>query len=281
MESILTKIHNLYPQMGRSEKKIADWISKNFQDILTLSISQLAEQCECGEATIVRFSHRLGLQGYQALKLKIAQESTNSATGGLVGVEKDDTCYEIFEKRINDIAVALDNTRFVLQPEHLEEAANTIINAKRIVIFGLGSSSSVAADAQHKFMRAGLDAIAYSDNHMQAIAATHLSKGDVAIGISHSGETIDVVEALNIARDSGAKTIGVTNYGNSPIVNVCDTVLFTKSEETKYSILAMSSRIAQLAIFDAIYTYIVINSSKTAIKAIKATETALQSKKYK
>ena len=171
MESILTKIHNSYSQMGRSEKKIADWITANFQDILPLSISQLAEECDCGEATIVRFSRRLGLQGYQALKLKIAQESTGSATGGLVGVEKEDSCYQIFEKRINDISVALDNTRFVLDANDLENAAKMIIGARRIVIFGLGSSSSVAADAQHKFMRAGLDAIAYSDNHMQAIAA--------------------------------------------------------------------------------------------------------------
>lgn len=281
MESILTKIHNLYPQMGRSEKKIADWITKNFQDILPLSINQLAKLCDCGEATIVRFSHRLGLQGYQALKLKIAQESTNMASGGLVGVEKDDTCFEIFEKRINDIAVALDNTRFSLNAEALEKAAKSIIAARRIVIFGLGSSSSVAADAQHKFMRAGLNAIAYSDNHMQAIAATHLTKDDVAIGISHSGASTDVVDALRIAKESGATTIGVTNYGNSPIIKVCDTVLFTKSEETKYTILAMSSRIAQLAIFDAIYTYIVINSSKNSVKAIKATETALEGKKYK
>ncbi len=281
MESILTKIHNSYSQMGRSEKKIADWITANFQDILPLSISQLAEECDCGEATIVRFSRRLGLQGYQALKLKIAQESTGSATGGLVGVEKEDSCYQIFEKRINDISVALDNTRFVLDANDLENAAKMIIGARRIVIFGLGSSSSVAADAQHKFMRAGLDAIAYSDNHMQAIAATHLSKEDVAIGISHSGASTDVVDALKTAKQSGAKTIAVTNYGNSPITSVSDIVLFTKSEETKYSILAMSSRIAQLTIFDAIYTYIVLNSSKRAIKAIKATETALEDKKYK
>ena len=280
MESILLKIRDNYPAMGHSEKHIADWITKNFEEMLGLSISQLAEKCGCGEATVVRFSRRLGLSGYQELKLKVAQDSANTAAGGVMGIEPEDSCYDIFTKRIRDIAVALENTRSVLDPAQIEKAATAIQSARRIVIFGLGNSASVAADAQHKFLRAGLDAVAYCDNHMQAIAASHLHKGDVAIGISHSGASIDVVDALRISRESGATTICITNFGSSPINEYSDIILNTRSEETKYSILAMSSRIAQLAIFDAIYTYIVMNSNKAAVKAIKETETALQSKKY-
>jgi DNA-binding MurR/RpiR family transcriptional regulator len=56
--------------------------------------------------------------------------------------------------------------------------------------------------------------------------------------------------------------------------------LFTKAGETKHSILAMSSRIAQLAIFDSIYTHIVLNSSTASQQAIYNTEIALQNKKY-
>ena len=280
MESILLKIKRLYPEMGNSERKIADWLIANFQEIIGLSINELAHQCGCGEATIVRFSRRLGLSGYQELKLKIAQESANTAQGGVLGVEQDDSCYDIFNKRIRDIAVALENTKSVLSPALIEKAANTIKDANRIVIFGLGNSASVAVDAQHKFLRAGLDAIAYCDNHMQAIAASHLHKGDVAIGVSHSGASIDVVDALKTARETGATTICITNFGESPINEHSDIVLNTRSDETKYSILAMSSRIAQLAIFDAIYTYIVMHSNKAAVRAIKDAESALHSKKY-
>ncbi len=280
MESILLKFKDLYSEMGNSERKIADWITMNFQEIMGLSISELAHRCGCGEATIVRFSRRLGLSGYQELKLKIAQESANTASNGVIGIEDGDSCYEIFNKRINDIAVALENTRSVLDPEEIEKAACVIKDAHRIVIFGLGNSASIAVDAQHKFLRAGLDAIAYCDNHMQAIAASHLHRGDVAIGVSHSGASIDVVDALKISREAGATTVCITNFGNSPINEYSDIVLNTRSDETKYSILAMSSRIAQLAIFDAIYTYIVMHSNKAAVRAIKDAETALHSKKY-
>lgn len=280
MESILLKIKNLYSSMGHSEKLIADWVTKNFEDITSLSISELAGKCGCGEATIVRFSRRLGLSGYQELKLEIAKESANTAAGGVMGIESGDTCYEIFTKRIHEIAIALENTKNALDPIQIEKAATAIKTARRIVIFGLGNSASVAVDAQHKFLRAGLDSVAYCDNHMQAIAASHLHKGDVAIGISHSGASIDVVDALRISRETGATTICLTNFGNTPINNYSDIILNTRSDETKYSILAMSSRIAQLAIFDALYTYIVMNSNKAAVKAIKETETALLNKKY-
>lgn len=280
MESVLLKINELYDSMGHSEKKIADWVVKNYQEIIGLSINELALKCACGEATIVRFSRRLGLSGYQELKLKIAQESANLSAGGVIDIENGDNCYEIFNKRIRDIAVALENTKSVLDQNQLEAAAKAIQHGGRIVIFGLGNSASVAVDAQHKFLRAGLDAVAYCDNHMQAIAASHLHKGDIAIAISHSGSSIDVVDALMIARKAGATTICITNFGNSPILNHSDIVLNTRSDETKYSILAMSSRIAQLAIFDAIYTYIVMHSNKAAVKAINETEAALQSKKY-
>ncbi|MBO5747014.1 MAG: MurR/RpiR family transcriptional regulator [Clostridia bacterium] len=280
MESILLKIKRLYPEMGSSERKIADWLTANFQEIIGLSINELATKCGCGEATIVRFSRRLGLSGYQELKLKIAQESANTAQGGVLGVEQSDSCYDIFNKRIRDIAVALENTKTVLSPLEIEKAANIIKDARRIVIFGLGNSASIAVDAQHKFLRAGLDAIAYCDNHMQAIAASHLHKGDVAIGVSHSGASIDVVDALKTAKQTGATTICITNFGESPINKYSDIILNTRSDETKYSILAMSSRIAQLAIFDAIYTYIVMHSNKAAVQAIKDAENALHSKKY-
>lgn len=277
MESIIIKMRSLYGEMGRGEKKIADYIFEHQKEIIGLSISELSAACGCGDATVVRFSRRLGLTGYQALKISIAQESGDNAPAG---VQKDDSCAEIFRKHIGDIALALENTKSVLDDEMLTRAADTIMNARRIMIFGLGNSSSVAIDAQHKLLRAGLEAVAYCDNHMQAIAASHMRKGDVALGISHSGSSVDVVKALELAHTNGAATICITNYGSSPIVNCSDIALYTNAEETKYSILALSSRIAQLAILDSIYTYIVINSPHSVRKAIRDTEVALQDKKY-
>lgn len=279
MESTLHTIRRLYPEMGRAEKKIADYIFENAQSIISCSVTQLAEKCGCGDATVVRFSRRIGFDGFQALKIGIAGEigSTSAISGE---IHRNDSCFEIFRKRINDISVSLQSTESVLDEEALETAAKTIMNARRIAVFGLGNSAAIAMDAAHKFLRLGLDAQSCTDNHMQAIVASHLDRKSVAVGISHSGSSKDIVEALKLSKIGNAATICVTNYAASPIVEASDIALFTKSEETKHSILGMSSRIAQLTIFDAIYTYIVINSDKAAVQAIYNTELALQNKKY-
>lgn len=279
MESTIHKIRFLYNEMGSAEKKIADYILEHSGDIISYSISELSKLCGCGDATVVRFSRRLGFSGFQAMKIGIAQE-LSSASAISSEISKNDSCFEIFKKRISDITIALQNTETVLNSESLEQAAQTIMKANRVVIFGLGNSASIATDAAHKFLRLGIDAQACSDNHLQAIIASHLDRQSVAIGISHSGSSKDIVESLQLSKIGGASTICVTNYGSSPIVEAADIALFTKADETRHSILAMSSRIAQLAIFDAIYFYIVVNADKTSLQAIFNSETSLQNKKF-
>ncbi len=274
--SLQIKVH--YNEMGRAEKKIADWILQNPGKLIPLSISELADNCKCSEATIVRFARRLGFDGYQALKISLAREENTSNISE--NINPSDSSFEIFEKVCNDIYCSLERTKKVLSEESVAKAAEKILSANRIITLGLGNSASVAVDMSHKFLRAGCDAVAYTDNHMQAIAASHLTEGDVAIGISHSGSSRDIVDALRIAKERGASTICLTNYGKSPIIKVSDIVLQTFSDETRYSILALNSRIAQLAIVDSLYFYIVFHKGEEAVRAISETEKALLSKKY-
>lgn len=278
MNRTLLQVKVLYEKMGRAEKKIADWILDHPGDLIPLSICELAEKCDCSEATIVRFARRLGCNGYQELKISIARDEGKTNVSDTV--KKGDNCFEIFQKVSNDIYCSLERTKSALDRENLEKAAKAILSADIVAVYGLGNSAAVAIDAQHKFLRAGCNAFAYSDNHMQAINASHLKKGDVAIGISHSGSSKDVVEALKIAREKGAITICVTNEGKSPILKHSDIVLFTASNETRHSILGLNSRIAQLAIIDSLYLYLVSHKDDLALKAIEDTERALLSKKY-
>lgn len=278
MEKTSLNIKMLYNEMGKAEKQIADWIMENPGKIISLSIVELAEQCKCSEATIVRFSKRLGLSGYQELKISLASEGGGSHIS--TSISGNDTAFEIYEKVCNDIYMSLEKTKKSLNADAISKAAEKICNAKKIVIFGLGNSASVATDASHKFLRAGLNAVAYSDNHMQVIAASHLTSEDVAIAISHSGSSKDIVEALKLAKEHGATTIAITNSGKSPILKQTDIVLSTTADETQYNILALNSRIVQLAIIDSLYFYIVYNRSAEALESIQETERSLLTKKY-
>jgi len=278
MDKISLNIKMHYDEMGKAERQIADWINENPGKLISLSIVELAEQCGCSEATIVRFSKRLGLSGYQELKVSLAAEKGGSQVS--TNITADDSPYQIYEKVCNDIYLSLEKTKKSLSSEALSLAAEKICMANKIVIFGLGNSASVAIDASHKFMRAGLNSTAYSDNHMQVIAASHLSENDVVIGISHSGSSKDIVDALKIAKEHGASTIAVTNNGKSPMLKHSDIVLSTSADETQYNILALNSRIVQLAIIDTLYFYVVYSRSAQALESIKETEHSLLSKKY-
>lgn len=278
--STIIKIQSVYDTLGDAGKKIADWIRINPRAIIKLSISELAEECKVSEATIVRFARKMNFNGYQELKIAIAQETVNDYTIVNEKLNENDTMEDIINKVFLDIGNTLENTKKVINLNDIENAAKIISAARKVAIFGLGNSASIASDYQHKLMRIGINATAYKDNHMQAIAASHLTDDDVAIGISHSGSSIDVVDALKISKERGAKTICVTNYGKSPILRYSDISLFTMSNETKYRIFGMASRIAQLAILDSIYIHIAFSNKQIGIEEIKRTEKALQSKKY-
>lgn len=278
MDKTSLNIKLLYNEMGKAEKRIADWIFENPRKIISLSIVELAELCNCSEATIVRFSKRLGFGGYQELKISIAAEGGSSPIN--TKITPEDTPFNIFEKICNDIYLSFEKTKKSLDEKSLKSACDKISSADKVVVFGLGNSASVANDASHKFLRAGLNSVAYSDNHMQVIAASHLKKNDVAIGISHSGSSKDIVDALKLSKEHGATTIAITNSGKSPILKYADIALFTSADETEYSILGLNSRIAQLAIIDVIYHYIVLNYSDKALESIKETEHSLLNKKY-
>ena len=268
------KIH--YDSFSKAEKKIADFLMENPAQILPLYITELAEKTGTSEATAVRFARRLGFDGYQQLKIAIAQDS--GARPINENITKNDKASDIFPKVCDDIYCSLEKTKRALDGEALEKCCNAILRADSIVVCGLGNSASVATDASHKMFRLGLNAHAYTDNHMQAIAAAHMGKNSVLIGISHSGASKDIIQAMDLARRNGATTVAITNAGKSPIDKVSDIILHTVSDETNYRILGLSSRIAQLAIIDTIYSYLVCRLEDST-ERIAQTEIALKPKK--
>jgi RpiR family transcriptional regulator, carbohydrate utilization regulator len=280
ISSTSLRIQSVYNILGDAEKRIADLLKKNPRDIIHLSITELAERSRVSEATVVRFARKLGFKGYQDLKITFAQEMITPLQSIHEEITETDKIPEVLNKIFQSIIQTLYHTRDVLDMEQVEKAAEAILRARKILVFGLGNSAPVAMDAQHKFLRAGVDCAAYCDNHMQVIVASHLCPEDVVIGISHSGSSRDIVEAMQIAKECDATTICVTNYGKSPVLKYSDIHLFTASQETRFRILALASRIAQLGIIDTLYVYVALRKKEKGYDAIKRIERALQCKKF-
>ena len=276
MNRTLLKAQLRYNDMGKSEKKVADWLFSHSGEILPYSITDLASKCDSSEATIVRFSKRLGYSGYQELKLFLAQEYEKKVI--VPNITGADDCFSIFEKVCNDAYMSLERTKKTLSAESMTRAAKAISEARRVVIIGLGTSAQVAEDASNKFLRAGCNSSAYADTHMQAIAVSQLKAGDVVIGISQSGSSKDIVEAMKTARSHGATTISITSKERSPIARQSDVLLLTDTEETRHSSLGLNSHISRLVVIDALCYKIVYQNAAQAFN-IGESEAELQSKR--
>ena len=276
MNRTLLQAQLMYNDMGRSEKKVADWLFSHSGEVLPYSITDFASKCESSEATIVRFSKRLGCRGYQDLKLTLAKEHEKKVIAPLI--TSDDDCFAIFEKVCNDAYMSLERTKKTLSAESMTRAVKAISSARRVVLIGLGASAQVAEDASNKLLRAGCNSNAYADTHMQAIAVSQLKKGDVVIGISQSGSSKDIVESMKMARAHGATTISITSKERSPIVRQSDIVLLTDTEETRHSSLGLNSHISRLIVIDALCYKIVYQNSARA-HSLGESEAELQSKR--
>ncbi len=276
MNRTLLKAQLMYNDMGKSEKRVADWLFSHSGEILPYSITDLAAKCESSEATIVRFSKRLGCNGYQELKITLAQETDKKVISPKI--TEDDNCFEIFEKICNDAYMSLERTKKTLSADSMTKAAKAISQSRRVVIIGLGSSAQVATDASNKFLRAGCASVSYGDTHMQAVAIAQLRAGDTVIGISQSGSSKDIVDGLKLAKMHGATTISITSKERSPITRQSDIVLLTDTEETRHSSLGLNSHISRLIVIDSLCYKIVYENSVRAF-TIGESEKQLKSKR--
>lgn len=168
-------------------------------------------------------------------------------------------------------ARAVEETADQLDMAALDSVVEALAGANRVDVYGAGASAFVALDFQQKLHRIGRIAFAWADVHMALASAALLEAGDVAVGVSHTGATLDTVDALARARLNGACTVALTNFPQSPITAVADHVLTTAARETTFRSGAMTSRIAQLTVIDCLFIGVAQRHSGTAQRALAST----------
>lgn len=153
--AVLLKIDALEENLSEKEKNVVDYIKENYLHIIRYSIVEFAENVDASEATIVRLCKKLGYKGFQDFKISLAQEAKNPIEYIFEKAEESDSIYDIFCKEIGSIVSTMNYTARVIDKKTLEIVANSIMKARKIVLYGSGNSASVAMDGAHKFLRAG------------------------------------------------------------------------------------------------------------------------------
>lgn len=282
--SVLIRVRGALPNLRPAEQRVAQAVLEDPAGVSESSITTVAKRCQTSETTVLRFCRAIGLAGYPELRIALARaaqwEESDAHAGAPVSgvIDQFDTLADVVAKITYADARAVEDTGAALDLEVLEQAVQAVCNAARIDIYGTGASALVGADLHQKLHRIGLVSFHWPEAHLALTSAAVLKPGDVAVGISHTGTTIDTVDALRVARSRGATTVAVTNFDGSPLTGESDHVLTTAARETTFRSGAMSSRIAQLVVVDCLFAGVAQKSHDAALDALRNTYSVVQSR---
>jgi len=277
----LLKLRQALPDLSAAETRVARAVIDD-PTILDRTITEVAAHCETSPGTVARFCKKLGFSGYREFRIEVAaaagreqaQRDRFQVADG--EINRTDSAEDVVAKIAYQEVLAIEETAKALDLVTLDRVVAAIVASARIDVYGFGSSGLTAQDLQQKLYRIGLSATCFSDMHLAWGSAALQRPGGVAIGISHSGLTIETSNALKIARAAGATTVGITNFPDSPLAEHCDFVLTTQARENRYRSGAMSSRIAQLALVDILFVRIAQSMYDDMTESLRLTYEAVQ-----
>lgn len=249
---VLQKIHDLLPKLSKTEQRVASYILENAEKVTSFTVADLADGSGASDATVVRTCKSLGFTSFQDFKVSMARNLASPLRTSYSVIDPDDTADMVVDKIFKENINTLQLTYSASSAKKIEDAAKMLMQAKRVLIFAVGESHAVAIDMQHKLMRLGMTAIAYTDNILQLMASVICQEGDVVFAVSHCGDSVDVVDAAKRCRAKGAKVVSLSSAPRSPLGKISDVALTTVSNETQFRINSISSRIAQFTIIDCL-----------------------------
>ena len=275
LERIAATRSALPPTAGR----IADFIRDHAADVVHMSVTEVAEGAGASEGSVVTFCQQLGARGFQQLKIALARDLVQPIQFIHEDLERTDDVPSVIEKIFHSNLQALQDTLKVIDPMEMSRAVAAIRKAERIEVYGIGSAAPIAEDVNYRLLRIGIESKVALDSHVQAISASLTGPRVATITISHSGSTHETIVATRLAKEAGATTICISNFGRSPIQAHCDIMLHTMARETGFRTEAMTSRIAQLAIVDALVSCVALATYDKAVATVTKTFEVLSIKR--
>jgi DNA-binding MurR/RpiR family transcriptional regulator len=279
------RARGLLPSLSPAGQRVARVVIEEAGTASRLTISDLAERARTSETTVIRFCRAMGFGGYSEMRLTLAGEagraSGTATSGEPVGsdISETDDLAEVVKKIAFADARAVEETAVQIDIAVLEQVVDLVAGARRVDIYGVGASASVAGDFQQKLHRIGRVAHAWSDVHLALTSAALLDERDVAFGISHTGTTTDTIEAFREAGRRGARTVALTNFPKSPIARAAHLVLTTAARETTFRSGAMASRLAQLTVIDCVFVGVAQRTYGATRRALDATYEAVRGRR--
>jgi len=280
MNDFIQRLQSKYSELRKSEKIIADFLQQHPQQRLDLSITELAKLLQVSETTVSRFCRVIGYQGFQDLKLSMAESSNR--VNGFQNIPPDiherDATADICKKLADSLTRSIAKTQHSLNIGDIDSAIDAVAKANQLVFYGVGGSAIIANAAYHLFTKAGLNCAVHTDGYMQTVSASMMNPGGVAVGVSNTGLSKHVVDALTIASGRGAVTIGITSEPESALARASRICLVTPLENKDVPLYggAIDAKVCQLYLVDLLYVGVLFKLGDVVKRNLKETANALR-----
>ncbi|ACQ93574.1 transcriptional regulator, RpiR family [Tolumonas auensis DSM 9187] len=252
------KIRMALPGLSNTERQIAEWLLAKGNVESKTSIKSVAEQLEVSEPLIVKLSKKLGFAGFRELRQALVEYLSSLPIDSEQEIEPTDSVESVLNKVFANSIQAMKEARSVADPILIANAAQLIFNAKNVVIFGVGGSAAVCQDFEHKLLRIGILSRAYSDFHMMLMVSSQLDENDVIVVISQSGDTRELLKAVENAKQRHSRVICITNNDTSALAQLADYAIFSPAKGGILLGQNAVARIVQLNLLDVLFIAILL-----------------------
>ena len=269
------EIKSVYKNLTKTEKKVAEYVLSSPKSVLYQSITELADVCGVGETSVYRFCRSIGLKGYQEFKMRLSLSLNDDITEKNTLASNSDVS-EYSKIIAHRYTVSLEQTISLLDEDKALELVKKIEQSKNVYFFGVGYSGVSALDALNKFIRITEKVRYISDVHMQVMISNIMSKDDLIIFISYSGETEENINIAKNAKIAGATVASITRYEDSSIASISDLYLISGA----YDNPILDIRISQMYVIDLLYQMYYQRNIEEAKKASTKTNNAIINQLY-
>ncbi len=251
---IISRLRSSRDQFPKRERRVADFVLTHLDEVVHLRQGEIADAADVSVATVNRFCHTLGCDGFREFKIRLAQSvavslqylhgpsDAQSPTDQLVG--------QVFGALVDTLNLA----RGQLDHEALASAIISLSGARRVAFFGVGGgSSNVAREGANRFFRLGIAAEAHSDGYLQRMLASTYTAEDRVFAISSTGMPAELLDSVAIARQYGAQTLALTKSG-SDLAKAVDIAIEVDLPEDQDIFKPTASRLVFTTILDVLAT---------------------------
>ncbi|EOL44643.1 hypothetical protein RV11_GL002390 [Enterococcus phoeniculicola] len=271
------RVESIFSELTQSEKKIAQMVLETPEEVIQMTANELAKASQTSPASVIRFCRSIGISGFTELKLKLSAEVDTPNYTSYSDISPGEPIKDIKSKLLGNAYQSMKDTVNLIDENVIDETNELIRKAPIVYVYGLGASYLVAENIAQKWNRIGKTVVCLSDAHLLLVILTSAVKEAVFIGISNSGETKEVIHMLKIAKNSGLKTISITQFGSNTISHLTDVSIHTvRSNEAELRSAATSSLLAQFMAIDVLFYAYVSESYEENITRIRQSRKAIE-----